>query len=150
MLVNITKAAQLAGITRETLYKNYINKGRVSTTRDERNRPAVDTSELLRVFGTLQGETDTPTKPHTPTPDTHTTHTPPNLSTKLAQLQAENTQLRERLDEAKERENWQRGQIDKLTDTIKLLEAPRATTPPPAPPTQANRLKGFIDRVLGR
>lgn len=150
MLVNITKAAKLAGITRETLYKNYINKGKISTTRDARNRPAVDTSELLRVFGTLQGETDTPTKPHTPTPDTHTTHTPPDFSAQLAQLQAENAQLRERLEEGKDRESWQRGQIDKLTDTIKLLEAPRTAPPPPTPPTQADRLKGFIDRVLGR
>jgi hypothetical protein len=64
-------------------------------------------------------------------------------------LEAENRQLRERLDESKEREAWQRGQIDKLTDTIKLLEAPR-TPASPTPPTQAERLKGFIDRVLGR
>jgi hypothetical protein len=153
MLVNISKAAKLAGIGRDTLYKNYINKGKISTTRDERNRPMVDTSEILRVFGVLQsvGDTDKesvdtiqkPTLENTP-------HTPPNLSAQLAQLQAENAQLRERLEEAKERESWQRGQIDKLTDTIKLLEAPRATTPPPAPPTQAEKLKGFIERVLGR
>lgn len=162
MLVNITKAAKLAGIGRETLYKNYINKGRISTTRDGRNRPMVDTSEILRVFGRLysEGDTpqDTPTERHNPTPDnTHTT--PPELSAQLAQLQAENTQLRERLtearereSEAKERESWQRGQIEKLTDTIKLLEAPRNTTPTPhtATPTQVERLKGFIDRVLGR
>ena len=156
MLVNITKAAKLAGIGRETLYKNYINKGKLSTTRDERNRPMVDTSEILRVFGKLQSVGDTHTTQHTPTPE-NTHHTQPNLSAQLAHLQAENTQLRERLtearereSEAKERESWQRGQIEKLTDTIKLLEAPRNTTPHTTPPTQAERLKGFIDRVLGR
>lgn len=130
MLVNITKAAKLAGITRETLYKNYINKGKISTTRDERNRPMVDISELLRVFGTL---TDTPTTPHTTTPNTHPqsdiSHTPPDTSAQLAQLKAENAQLLARLEEAKEREQWQRGQIEKLTDTIKLLEAPRTAKP---------------------
>jgi hypothetical protein len=56
-------------------------------------------------------------------------------------LEAENRQLRERLDESKEREAWQRGQIDKLTDTIKLLEAPKATTPV--------KRKPFFDRLFG-
>ena len=132
MLVNISKAAKLAGIGRDTLYKNYINKGKISTTRDERNRPMVDTSEILRVFGVLQsaGDTDNesvdtlqkPTLENTP-------HTQPDLSIKLAQLEAENAQLWARLEEAKEREQWQRGQIEKLTDTIKLLEAPRTAKP---------------------
>lgn len=142
MLVNITKAAQLAGIGRETLYKNYINKGRISTTRDERNRPMVDTSEILRVFGRLHSEGDTqketPTERQNPTPDSiH--HTPPELSAQLAQLQAENTQLRERLEEAKERESWQREKIDTLIDTVKLLEAPK-----PAPPSALSR---WLDRL---
>jgi hypothetical protein len=128
MLVNITKAAKLAGIGRETLYKNYINKGRISTTRDERNRPMVDTSEILRVFGRLHSEGDTqketPTERQNPTPDSiHPT--PPELSAELARLQAENAQLRERLEESKDREGWQRGQMEKMLDTIKLLEAPR-------------------------
>lgn len=135
MLVNITKAAQLAGIGRETLYKNYINKGKISVSRDEKNRPVIDTSELLRVFGSLQGVEDTPhttpTTPQQPTPtNTLSHHTTPHteivdLMTQIAQLKAENGQIKERLDESKERENWQRGQIEKLTDTIKLLEAPK-------------------------
>lgn len=144
MLVNITKAAKLAGIGRETLYKNYISKGKVSVSRDERNRPVIDTSELLRVFGSLQGVEatphTTPTTPQQPTPNnTHLDHTtlhPKNteLLEQLAQLKAENSQLKERLEESKEqleeskeREGWQRGQIEKLTDTIKLLEAPKPT-----------------------
>ena len=57
--------------------------------------------------------------------------------------------LEEALNQACDREQWQRGQIERLTDTIKLLEAPR-TPAPPTPPTQAERLKGFINRVLGR
>lgn len=142
MLVNITKAAQLAGIGRETLYKNYLNKGRISITRDERNRPMVDTSEILRVFGRLHSEGDTsketPTERQNPTPDSiHPT--PPELSAQLAQLQAENTQLRERLEEAKERESWQREKIDTLIDTVKLLEAPK-----PAPPSALSR---WLDRL---
>ena len=164
MLVNISQGSKLAGISRDTFYKNYINKGKVSTTRDNRNRPMVDTSEILRVFGVLQevaGITDTSIQNQSQTysEEIHPVHNqaPPDTFAQLAQLQAENTQLRERLtearereSEAKERESWQRGQIEKLTDTIKLLEAPRNTTPHTATPTQVERLKGFIDRVLGR
>jgi hypothetical protein len=145
MLVNISQGSKLAGISRDTFYKNYINKGKVSTTRDERNRPMVDTSEILRVFGRLHtvGDTDnpTPTTPHNPTPEnTHTTPpAPPDLSAQLSHLQAENSQLRERLEESKDREGWQRGQMEKMMDTIKLLEAPR-----PAPSAS------FFARLLER
>jgi hypothetical protein len=52
-LVNLTEAAKLAGISRVTLYKKYIKPGILSVVSDDRNRPAVDTSELLRVFGKL-------------------------------------------------------------------------------------------------
>lgn len=133
MLVNISQACKLAGISRTVFYENYIKKGKISTTKDKKNRPAVDTSEILRVFGglqTVQGLTDkveqgltheTLQPVHNLTPNEHTI--------KLAQLQAENAQLLARLEEAKEREQWQRGQIEKLTDTIKLLEAPRTAKP---------------------
>lgn len=146
MFVNITKAASLAGIGRDTLYKNYINKGKLSTTRDERNRPMVDTSEILRVFGKLQGVGDTdkesvdtiqkPTIENTPP-------TPPDISSQLAHLQAENAQLRERLEESKNRETWQREKIDTLLDTVKLLEAPK-----PAPPSSiSSTLSRWLDRL---
>lgn len=142
MLVNITKAASLAGIGRDTLYKNYINKGKLSTTRDERNRPMVDTSEILRVFGKLQSVGDTHATQHTPTPE-NTHHTPPDLSAQLAHLQAENAQLRERLEESKNRETWQREKIDTLLDTVKLLEAPK-----PAPPSSiSSTLSRWLDRL---
>jgi len=52
-LVNLTEAAKLAGISRVTLYKKYIKPGILSVVSDDRNRPAVDTSEILRVFGKL-------------------------------------------------------------------------------------------------
>lgn len=133
MLVNITEASKLAGIGRETLYKNYINKGKISTLRDERNRPMIDTVEILRVFGRLKGVGITPngnlSTPHNPTPE-NTPPTHPDTTAELAYLKAENAQLRERLEEAKGREQWHQEQAGKLTDTIKLLEAPRPTPRP--------------------
>lgn len=127
MFINITKASQLAGIGRETLYKNYINKGKISVSRDEKNRPVIDTSELLRVFGRLQGVEDTP---HTTPTNTLSQHTTPHteivdLMTQIAQLKAENSQLKEQITKADNRELWQREKIDSLLDAVKLLEVPK-------------------------
>ena len=55
-LVTITDAARLAGISRQHLYKAYIKTGKLSVDRDSKGSPVVDTAELLRVFGTLNGD----------------------------------------------------------------------------------------------
>ena len=55
--VSVTKAARLAGVSRSTFYRSYINTGKVSVGSDQQGNPVVDTSELLRVFGVLH---DTP------------------------------------------------------------------------------------------
>jgi hypothetical protein len=143
MEISITEAAKRLNIGRSTLYKK-VSSGEVSRNPNG----TVDTSELFRVFGSSP-KTSSQDVPKTPVDTSRDTDRHPSHETLLATLEAENRQLRERLDESKEREAWQRGQIDKLTDTIKFLEAPR-TPAPPTPPTQAERLKGFIDRVLGR
>ncbi len=50
----ITEAARLAGKSRSTLYKTYIETGKLSVGQDSATgRPVVDTSELIRVFGAL-------------------------------------------------------------------------------------------------
>lgn len=139
MLVNISKASQLAGISRTNLYKNYIRKGKLSVSHDERNRPMVDTSELLRVFGKLQDYSVI--QPIENTEDNTQKHRTDILLTpletaKIQQLEQENQHLKNWVvelqkfqQEAKEREEWQRGQIEKLTDMIKLLEAPKSLPP---------------------
>lgn len=48
--VSVSEAARLAGIARSSLYKSWIDKGRLSVTKDVRGRPCVDMAELLRVF----------------------------------------------------------------------------------------------------
>ena len=141
MQVNIKEASRLAGISRTNFYKNYINTGKISTSKDEQDRPMVDISEILRVFGRLHGEITSYTVKHT---ETHTT--PPDLVVQLAELKAENRHLTERLAETQtiltkteEREQWQRQHIEKLTDTLKLLEAPKQPEP---------KKKGFFKRFF--
>lgn len=50
--LNMTQAARAAGITRRTLY-NHINQGKVTASRDEKNSPVIDVSELIRAYGNV-------------------------------------------------------------------------------------------------
>lgn len=52
--VSISEAARLTGKSRTTLHR-LIKMGELSTCHGERNARMVDTSELLRVFGTFSG-----------------------------------------------------------------------------------------------
>ena len=51
-LLNLSQASQAAGITRRTLY-NHIKQGKVTVSRDGKNNPVVDVSELIRVYGNV-------------------------------------------------------------------------------------------------
>ncbi|MGJ3448924.1 entry exclusion protein 1 [Enterobacter sp. PTB] len=50
--LNLTQAAQAAGITRRTLY-NHIKQGKISTSRDKKNNPVIEVAELIRVYRNL-------------------------------------------------------------------------------------------------
>jgi flagellar motility protein MotE (MotC chaperone) len=54
--VTITRAAKLAGISRQQLYDGYIGEGKITVDRDDPKKPKIDTAEILRVFGTLQDD----------------------------------------------------------------------------------------------
>ena len=54
--VTVTHAAKLAGVSRQYLYKAYINTGKISVDRDPSGAPLIETSELIRVFGVLEGK----------------------------------------------------------------------------------------------
>lgn len=51
-LHSVTEAAVLAGVTRRTIYR-YIKQGKLSATVSASDTTMIETSELLRVFGTL-------------------------------------------------------------------------------------------------
>lgn len=48
----VTEAAELAGVTRRTIYR-YIKAGKLSASVTSGDGTVIDTSELLRVFGSL-------------------------------------------------------------------------------------------------
>ena len=128
--VSITEAAKLAGVSRSTLYRSYIEKGLLSISKDHQNKKCVDTSELLRVFGSLKGatvrdnESDTMEQPDTTERDI--VGQPENPSgTDQSALEIELKLTKEQLEESREREAWYKQQISNLTDTMKLLEGPK-------------------------
>lgn len=54
--LTISEAARQVPISRKTLYKNYIQTGKISVEQDEKGNPKIDSSELVRVFPGLQGK----------------------------------------------------------------------------------------------
>ena len=50
MQVSISKAAEMVGITRATLYRHIEKKG-ISVDKDEEGNPKIDVSELIRIYG---------------------------------------------------------------------------------------------------
>lgn len=136
MEISIAEAAKTLKVGRSTIYKK-IESGELSRSHSGK----IDTSELFRVFGSSAKTHKTPQDTTSETPldksqDTFKTLIDPEISAKIATLEAENRHLAERLaetretlakreQEANERESWQRGQIEKLTDTVRLLEAPK-------------------------
>lgn len=129
--VSISQAAKLAGISRTSLYKTYLNKGVISVSKDSSGKKCIDTAELLRVFGELQGDTanSNPTQ-HSEQKVTPETVTQNELLVELGQLRFERNHLKEQLSNAQEREEWYKHQISALTDTLKLLEHKPVTAKP--------------------
>ena len=128
--VSITAAAKLAGVSRSTLYRAYIEKGLLSVSKDQQGKRCIDTSELLRVFGTLQGEAEqSDTSDNmgqsdaTPSDSVGQPEKSPQSNESALELELKLT--KEQLEESRSREEWYKKQIDNLTDTMKLLEAPK-------------------------
>ena len=111
--VSITKAAGLAGVSRSTFYRSYINTGKVSVTSDRQGNPVVDTAELLRVFGVLHD-----TSENNDTRDVRGSNDKNSLA--VSELESELHRVREilrireeELRKAEERELWLRDLLAK-------------------------------------
>lgn len=102
MRVTITEASKLANISRQQLYRGYINKGKISVIKED-NKTFIDVSELIRVFPEVTVDGDTSLHGDTIKIDTVT-----------AQESEIEKMLKSQLAEAKERELWLTQQIDEL------------------------------------
>jgi len=140
--VNITKAASLAGITRQHFYKKYLNpaKGKplITVEEDPAGRKVIDTAELLRVFGEFKGDTGDNEKV-----SASLRQATPEKTQVINDLQSEVNRLREQLEQSTEREQWLMGKMDLLGEqlkaTTKLLEHQPQDKQP-----------GIFDRLFGK
>jgi len=121
--VSITEAARLAGIGRSSFYQTYINKGAISVSKDSSGKKFIETSELIRVFGELPEHPSDNTTNIQPLDQKQADNT--ELLVALGEYKAEKRQLETQLSESREREVFYQSQIKELTNTLKLLEAPK-------------------------
>jgi hypothetical protein len=107
--VSISQAAKLAKISRSTLYNKYINTGIISVETIE-DKKLIDISELFRVFNNNISQDSI---------DVQNSTSADNL------VQADNTAkdriihlLERQLDDAREREEWLKIQLEKTTHLL--------------------------------
>jgi len=129
---SISEAAKLAGVSRSHFYKKYIRPGLISIEKDKDDNPVIDTSEIMRVFGGIHGNTDdNVSKIQKDTLENGNKNTILQTEVELLREQLATAQERERL--TADREKWMQKQIDQLTgqlaDTTRLLEH-KAPKPP--------------------
>lgn len=121
MEISIKEASNRFKVPRSTIYRA-LKSGKLSRSHSGN----LEVSEFLRVFGEVS---------HSVSSGTAVTHNETSSETvqnhPLYKAQLEKIRLLEdTLRQAQEREEWQREQMEKLTDTIKLLEAPKTSTTP--------------------
>lgn len=123
--VSISEAARLARKSRSTLYKTYIDAGRLSVSKDTHSgKPVIDTSELIRVFGEIRTtnatghDADTKKQNATTPRDTAIDLLRQLLKSKEEQIAT----AKEQINAANEREEWMRKQVDEMTGMLRLLQ----------------------------
>lgn len=135
-LVSVTEAARLTGKNRATIHR-YIKQGKLSQISDATNTKKVDTSELIRVFGSLIAPSATPLQSdamqHDATPKTD----------KSVALLQQKIVLLEQLLESKNKELQRQDEhIDSLKQAMLLIESKLPPTPEP-PTSPAKKLWQF-------
>jgi hypothetical protein len=108
--LSISKASVTWGVSRTTMHKK-IKAGQLSKLANG----TIDTSEMIRVFGEPNVKVDSKSSVQM----VNEVHPDKLLEQRIKHLESS-------LSESKERETWLQNQVGNLTDTIKLLDAPKA------------------------
>lgn len=155
LLLNMTEAAEAAGVDRSTIYRK-IKAGELSTTLDATGEKRLSTDELLRVFGRLVA-------PNVASDSVEQQHaTPSNIgdtelvATLKDQLRVAQDQLRT----AEERERWLMGMLESAQaqlalppaalDQLKAAEERERRLLDMLESARSSHTKGWLARLLGR
>jgi uncharacterized membrane protein YfhO len=129
--VTVTEAAQIAGISRTTMYKSYLNNGVLSKSRED-GKVYIERSELARVFPSVKQDDDKNTQVNN---ESKLLNTIKDLEYRLKTAENANEQ-------ASKRESFYQKNIEKQQRTIDNLslmithaqkdnsEPPKAPVPP--------------------
>ena len=127
-LLNLTAAAQAAGVNRSTVARALKN-GRLSATNNEMGERCIDTAELMRVFGPLKADAQANAHP---------------LSMQAIGVDALVEVLQKQLRHATEREQQGRERELRLLAMLEVEQAARRDMDhqllPPPPPPRSDRL----------
>jgi predicted site-specific integrase-resolvase len=136
-LLSISAAARVAGKDRETI-RRYLKSGKLNATTDAIGRAAVDTAELLRVFGELQTSGDVVVDSSTMQHAEKRQH-----AADVAAI------LQQELQSAREREEWLRRQNETLQEQLGAALAHNRALELKMLPSGALEEKGFWARIFG-
>lgn len=110
--LTVTQAAKLAGISRQHLYKKYINAGLMSVVK-EFDKTFIEFSELLRVFPNISVDTTDDNihdkSLHVLTPENHEFTQVIDSKNQTIKI------LEQQLIESKNREEWLKTQLERTT-----------------------------------
>jgi hypothetical protein len=135
-LVSISEAARLVGKSRSTLYKTYIDTGKLSVQKDSSTqKPVVDTSELIRVFGQIH-TTDNATDET----DRKIQNATGEKDSDIRVLEMEVKMLREVMAEKDKRIVDQEGRIQDLQNSVRLIADKTTQT--------EQEKRGFLAKLL--
>lgn len=104
--VSITQAAKLASLSRSYFYKKYINTGIISVI-SENGTKLIDTSELIRVCGSLSQQHDDNKQEDTVERDKI-----------VSLLESQLRDAKEQIKKGEERELWLMQQLEKTTHLL--------------------------------
>ncbi|EML3987739.1 TPA: helix-turn-helix domain-containing protein [Klebsiella pneumoniae] len=137
----VTEAAKLAGVTRRTIYR-YIKQGKLSAVVTGSDATQIETSELLRVFGSLSQEKE-------PQVSTGSHQEEPEYVTRLM---AEMSQLREMIQGQQQLLLEDKLEVNRLREQMTGLQNERDTAAQELEKVKAEleveRGKGFWKRIF--
>lgn len=137
----VTEAAKLAGVTRRTIYR-YIKQGKLSTVVTGSDETQIETSELLRVFGSLSQpeESKVSTGSQVEEPE-YVTRLMAEMSQLRDLVQRQQLLLEDKLetDRLREQMTGLQNERDEATQELEKLRAE----------LEAERGKGFWKRLFG-
>ncbi len=165
--LTLSQVAKGVGTTPQNLHKTYISKGKIAVKRDDLDKPYIELVEVLRVFGErfrvpgqapmVETVSNQPVDKVSSVVDTSLSTGFTELLRKNAELEAlinqanrEKADLREQLSDSKARENKLWSQIDKLTDTLRLIEGPKPSQEAPKTDAIDEKKPGWLSRLFGK